>query len=318
MVPVLNQKLAIDHMWLMSRMACPPRYGLSAMTSQQRQPYVFGKTGVAVIPIYGVLAQRESELMSWFGGSSTNAIASAIVAAINNPGIDGVILDIDSPGGSTYGAEELAELIRDAAKIKPIFAIANSRAMSAAYWIGSAVGPDRFFAAPGSDVGSIGVFVLHEDISGMLEMDGIKVSCIHAGENKAELLSCTALSAEARAHLQLQVDVSYSAFVSDVALGRAVSDETVRRSFGGGRFYDASIAESMGMIDGIRTMRTLVSEVSKDHDMDEDEMMRAQMAIKEAWQSEEISGTCLSRLPAARFFETVKKRSRRLRLANIN
>ena len=321
MIPILRHRLAIDYGWLIPRLAIVgTRYVRHIPLSPQRSQVVSEK-GIAIIPVHGVLSQRQSEMMDWFGGTATESVAAAVVAAVNNQSINAVVLDVDSPGGMTYGIEETAGIIRTAAKMKPVFAIVNSRAMSAAYWLASAVGQGNLFAAPGSDVGSIGVFMLHEDISGMLEVAGIKVTCIHAGESKAELLSCMALSDEAKAHLQSQVDITHAAFVRDVAVGRGVSEAAVRASFGGGRFFDASVAANIGMVDGVRTMRDLMAEVGKKHDddMDDDEdMMMAQNEMRIAWKRAKTSGFNLFLAPAQQFCESVRERMRRLDLTTIN
>ena len=323
MIPILKHRLAIEYDWLIPRLAIfGNRHVQHVAVSQQRsQPMVVGGRGIAIIPVHGVLSQRQSEMMDWFGGTATESVAAAVVAAVNNQRINAVILDVDSPGGMNYGIEETVGIIRTAAGMKPMFAIINSRAMSAAYWLASAVGPGNLFAAPGSDVGSIGVFMLHEDISGMLEMDGIKVTCIHAGENKAELLSCMSLSDDAKAHLQQQVDITHAAFVRDVAVGRGVSEAAVRASFGGGRFFDAFAAANIGMVDGVRTMRDLLAAVGKIHDddMDDDEdMMMAQTQIRVAWERAKTPSFNLFLAPARQFTEAVRERSRRLDLTTIN
>ena len=66
-----------------------------------------------------------------------------------------IIFDLDSPGGVVYGVPELAAKIRAFRNTKPIYAVANSEAGSAAYWIGSAA--SKFYVTPSGQVGSIGV-----------------------------------------------------------------------------------------------------------------------------------------------------------------
>ena len=86
----------------------------------------------AVIPILGVLAQRVSPLEETSGATSTERIQTAIRQALADPNVGSIVLDVDSPGGMVYGSAELAELIYSSRGKKPIVAIANSLAASAA------------------------------------------------------------------------------------------------------------------------------------------------------------------------------------------
>ncbi|MFX8577776.1 S49 family peptidase, partial [Acinetobacter baumannii] len=88
-------------------------------------------------------------------------IQNDIVQYMNTASVRGILLDVDSPGGEVAGLAELAEFIAEAAKEKPIYAVANSLMASAAYWMSS--GATRIYAAPNSAVGSIGVVTAHVD-----------------------------------------------------------------------------------------------------------------------------------------------------------
>jgi hypothetical protein len=136
-------------------------------------------------------------------------------------------------------------------------AVANTEAMSAAYWLASQA--DRFFASPSARVGSIGVLSTHEDRSVKAEHDGIKTTIIHAGKFKAEGSPFAPLSEGAKAHLQALVDSMYAMFLKDVSLGRGVKASAVEDNFGQGRFFDAQGALDRGMIDGIATIDEVIA-----------------------------------------------------------
>lgn len=218
------------------------------------------KGRVAVLPVCGVIEQRYSALSYFFGGCSTDETGLALDAFLANPQIDAVVLDVDSPGGSIYGVGELADKIYQARGRKPIYAVANSMAASAAYWIGSAAG--NFICTPGGEVGSIGVFAMHADYSGALEAQGIKVTIAKAGRYKAEFSPYAPLSSDARDYLQERVDGSYTDFVKAVAQGRGVSPAEVRGKFGGGRSLDAATALEAGMIDRIATLDDVLGKLT--------------------------------------------------------
>jgi len=259
---------------------------------------------ISVLPVTGMISQRASIWQELFGGTSTESLSAAVASAANNSRVSAIVLDVDSPGGTVSGVQEAADIIAQARKAKPVYAVANSMALSAAYWLASAVGKGNFFGAPGAEVGSIGVFVMHEDFSAALEQDGVKISFIHAGEHKTEGNPFEPLSDDAKAHLQKQIDISYDAFVKSVARGRGVSDKRVREGFGGGRYFDASQAAEMGMIDGVIGLRDLVKKIGG-QPASEDERASVQSALEAAW----VAGT-----PQCVYVESEIQRRRRLRL----
>lgn len=177
-----------------------------------------------------------------------------------DPTLAGMVINIDSPGGWIDLVPETAAMIRKARRAdRPIVAVANTLAASAAYWIASAA--DELVVTPSGEVGSIGVYVLHEDVSKALEAEGINMQFISEGPRKVEINPFGALTPEASAALQARVRYSYDLFVADIAKGRKVSETVVRadpekseKHFGGGRVYGAKEAVRLGMADRIATL----------------------------------------------------------------
>lgn len=216
--------------------------------------------GVAVLPLFGVVAQRMNIMQEVSeGGTSTEMFGAAFDRAIGDSTVGAVVLNIDSPGGSVYGVEELTDKIYKARGSKPIYAVANSLAASAAYWIGSAA--DQFFVTPSGEAGSIGVLAMHTDWSSFNEKMGVTPSYIYAGKYKVEGHSDAPLDAEAKRAIQASVDGYYDSFLSAVARNRNVSAKTVRNDFGEGRVLRAQKAAEAGMVDGVKTLETVVSEL---------------------------------------------------------
>lgn len=216
------------------------------------RPAASVKGNVAVMPLFGVLAQRMDMMDEISGGTSTEKFTKQFQAAVADPSIKAIVLNVDSPGGSVYGTQELAEVIFEARAQKHIVAIANSCAASAAYWIASAA--DEFVVTPGGEVGSIGVITIHEDWSGAMEKAGVKPTLIRAGKFKYEGSYYEPLSDEAKAAIQEKVDVYYDAFVGTVARNRGVSVKEVKNGFGQGRMMTADAAKAAGMVDRIDTL----------------------------------------------------------------
>lgn len=206
---------------------------------------------IVVLPIMGVIAHRASMVEDVSGprGTSTEKVGRAFQAAVADPHVDGIVLDIHSPGGSVFGVEELANLIHGATK--PVLAHANAMAASAAYWLGSQAA--EFTVTPSGEVGSIGVLTVHEDISKRADQEGVKVSYVSAGQYKTEGNPFEPLGDEARQHLQSRVDAYHDTFVRAVARGRAVSQKDVRQNFGRGRLLGAEQALSLGMVDRVES-----------------------------------------------------------------
>ncbi len=222
-----------------------------------------GGGGIAVLPLYGVVTQRGNMVddVSGPGSVSTQAFAAALQDALNDDTVGSILIDIDSPGGSVYGVSELADQIYQARGKKPIVAIANSLAASAAYWIGSAA--SELYVTPGGEVGSIGVYAAHQDISQALELEGINVQLISAGKFKTEASPYGPLSDEARAAIQQSVDGYYAMFTKAVSRGRGVSVAQVRDGMGQGRCVSATDALSQDMVDGVMSFDDLVRKIQK-------------------------------------------------------
>ena len=210
---------------------------------------------VAVLPIYGTITQKGGGGFLDFlmgGGTSTEKFGALFSQVMADESVKAVILDIDSPGGSVFGVPELADTIFKARGGKPIIAVSNSLAASAAYWLASQA--DQIVVSPSAEVGSIGVYALHEDESKLLDDIGVKVTLIGAGKYKTEGNEFEPLSEEAQAAIQARVDDYYSMFVKAVARGRGVSESAVRGGFGEGRVVGAVDAVKLNMADRVATL----------------------------------------------------------------
>lgn len=214
-------------------------------------------SSVAVVPIFGTISHRASMLKRASGGTSVEDFAHDFRAAVRNPEVGAIVLDVDSPGGSTSGIEEIADEIFAARSQKRIIASVNSLAASAAYWMASSA--HEIAVTPSGHVGSIGVLGIHMDMSERTKAEGIKVSVVSAGKYKAEGSEFEPLSADARGHLQAIVDDRYDAFVRAVANGRGVSMKSVREGYGEGRLVTAKDALKMGMVDSIESIDQVLS-----------------------------------------------------------
>lgn len=213
-----------------------------------------GGFAIGVINIAGIIAQRAAQVddISGPGGTSTERVGAAFRAALADPAISAIVLNVDSPGGNVFGVQELTELIRGSRGQKPVVAQVNSTAASAAYWIASAA--DEIVVTPSGQVGSIGVVGVHEDVSAAAEKKGVKFTYISAGKYKTEGNPFEPLGDEAMAAKQAMVDGYYGDFVGAVSKGRGVPVAEIRDGFGQGRMVRAQDAVKAGMADRVATL----------------------------------------------------------------
>ncbi len=207
---------------------------------------------VGVLPIQGVIGERMNLLDDISGGTSSELISKQFRAMLNDSSVKAIILDINSPGGVARSTEEVATEIYNARGIKPIVAQINTCAASAAYWL--ATQADEVVVTPSGMAGSIGVYMLHEDISEMLAQEGIKETLVYSGEYKVLGNSFEPLSDEAKSIMQKNVDELAASFVKGVARGRNVSLATVNDRFGQGLTFNAQELVDRGMADTVGTM----------------------------------------------------------------
>ncbi|NPT61204.1 S49 family peptidase [Paraburkholderia elongata] len=216
---------------------------------------------IAVLRLYGVLVPRASDFAEQFGLAGVQRFTQDFRAALADDSIGGILIDVDSPGGSVYGVMELANEIYQARSQKPIFAVANSLAASAAFWVASSA--SEFFVTTGGEVGSIGVADLHTDVSGALNKVGISMTLVSAGKYKTEGNSFGPLTGEARAAMQTRIDAYYGAFTRNVARNRNVDVSKVRNGMGEGRTLSAQAARSENMVDGVATLDEVVNRLAR-------------------------------------------------------
>jgi signal peptide peptidase SppA len=249
--------------WALMPECIPAMLGRVAFSGREAKPVLTRGQGanqsgaIAVLSLTGVISQHPD----WFADTSIDQFSADLLAAVSDPAVCAILISIDSPGGSVYGVQELAGMMMAAREQKPIVAFANSLAASAAYWIGCSA--SEFYCTPGGEVGSIGVWQAHMDLSEALDHAGIKTTLISAGKFKTEGNPYQPLSEEAQAFMQSRVDDYYNDFVSMVATARGVDPDTVKNGMGQGRVLGAQDAKKANMIDGIMTFPQVVQRMQK-------------------------------------------------------
>lgn len=213
------------------------------------KPFLFDAArGIAVIEITGSLAHRQWTIGESSGITGYDGIGAQLEAALQDPEVRGVLLDVHSPGGEVAGAFALADRIAAARSVKPIAAIADEMAFSAAYLLAAAAG-DLVLAAETAEVGSVGVVALHLSFERWLANEGIKPTFIHAGARKVDGNPYEDMPPEVRDRLQGEVNAVYALFVARVAAWRGLSENAVRATEAG--TFMGRMAVAAGLADGI-------------------------------------------------------------------
>ena len=209
--------------------------------------------GVAIMKVLGPLVHRAGNFDRVSGLTSTERMGKDFDALAADASIGAIVLDLHSPGGSHYGLEEISDRIYAARNGKrPIIAIANDLAASAAYWIASAA--DEVWVTPGGLIGSVGTMLVHRENSAMQDKMGIKTTLFANSPKKIEGNSDQPLTEDASKELQRMVDDAADEFVAGVARNRGRSADTVLEKFGSGRVFSGEEAIRRGIADKVGTL----------------------------------------------------------------
>ena len=231
---------------------------------------------ISVIPIDGTIAKKAYGLDTLSGLRTTLDIKSDIQKAIADSGVSGIVLRIDSPGGTVDGTKELADYIKTASAEKPIVAYADGTMASAAYWIGSAA--NKVVAFDTSKVGSVGVVVSHQDRSKAEEEAGIKTTYIYQGKYKVSGNQSEPLSPESKEYIQKHVDTYYSLFVDAVAENRSIARDVVIKDIALGATFIGKEALELNLVDSIGSLDDAINlALTLGEEKMEDKAMKAQL-----------------------------------------
>ena len=265
---VFNTPLMIDQKKLSAILAVlAPRLGLeppavdAALLAEQRsrKPYAVTEAGIAVVEVSGSLVNRASGMDAQSGLTSYEQLGNEILEAATDPQVRGILLRLDSYGGEANGAWDVASLIEEAARLKPIWASVDDWALSAGYLLASAA--DRIWVTRTGGVGSVGIIAMHVDQSGWDAANGLRYTTIFAGARKNDFNPHEPLSDGARAVLEAEVDRLYGMFVDAVARRRSLSAADVRATEAGVFYGEDSVAR--GFADRVGTFREALAAMAE-------------------------------------------------------
>ncbi len=140
--------------------------------------------GIAVLPVSGTLVSKTRSLQPYSGMTGYNGIIARLQQAISDPGVDGILLDMDTPGGMVSGAFDCADIIARMRDLKPVWALANDMNCSAGQLIASSA--SRRLVTQTARTGSIGVMMAHSNYGAALKTNGVEVTLIYSGDHKVD------------------------------------------------------------------------------------------------------------------------------------
>lgn len=249
--------------------ALSPRLGIEMPESRaavvvndtrKRKPYTVTPEGIAIISVIGPLVKRQSGSFLSGGPTTYMQIESEFMDAVQDTEINGILFEVDSPGGESSGVFELSDLIYSQRGVKPIGCSVDGDAFSAAFAIASAA--DWVCLTKSGGVGSIGVWMLHVDRSAQNEEEGLKPTYIFAGARKIDGNPDAPLSAEALSVFQGEVDRIYGMFTDCVVRNCGLSADAVKATEAGLFFGDSAVAT--GFADQIGTFSDAMERMCED------------------------------------------------------
>lgn len=216
---------------------------------------------LAIVNVSGSLTVRDRSYNRYMGMVSYNEIRNAVFSALDSD-VDGIVLNMDTPGGSASGVSELAEFLAEVdASMKPIYTYSGTTMASGGYWLGS-MGRE-IYAGKLATVGSIGVITVHSSYEKMFKAEGVEHTVLRAGEFKALGSPYEKLDDKARSQIESQMNAIYDVFLETVADNRGTTVPALRANAAEGRVFVGTQAIEVGLVDHISSFDVAVSEISR-------------------------------------------------------
>lgn len=266
-MPRTALEMAASRAWLITAealdtiMAVADRQGdIEALETRLGRPLdntrsVTVRDGVAVIPVTGPVFRYASLFTAISGATATSVLATDIQAALDDPTVRAIVLNMDSPGGEATGINELADLIYRGRATKPIKAYVGGMAASAGYWLASAA--DEVIVDDTAELGSVGVVL---SLRKQEERPGAKTYEIVSSNapNKRPDIETEA----GRAQFQTRVDELASVFLDKVARNRDIPRDQVNDRFRQGGIATGALAVEAGLADRLGSLESLIAELA--------------------------------------------------------
>ncbi len=218
------------------------------------------KARILVVPIRGTIQDGG---MNSLNGQYNHGLTMEVLANVQeDKTIKGIILDVDSPGGTVYHSAQVWQMIKNlkASSDLPIYTSMGTMAASGGYYVAAAT--DKIFAAKETTTGSIGVIADYVNYSQLESKLGIEHNVMKSGAHKDIGSPNREMTEEDRIILQKMVDDSYLDFLKVVSTGRKLSMDKVKK-IADGRIYSGQQALDLGLVDEIGYMGDAIESMSE-------------------------------------------------------
>ncbi len=220
------------------------------------------KEKIKVVDVDGVISSNDAN----------DFVVEELKNAKEDPLVKGVILNVNSPGGSVYASERIANQIKALKEAeKPVYTVMGEMAASGGYYISAPT--DRIYASNETWTGSIGVIIQSYSLQGLFEKYGIKEQNITTGKMKDAGSQGRDMSKEEKEYFQGLVDSAFDRFVKIVSEGRGLSEREVRK-LADGRVYDGSQALANGLVDKIGDLDSAIGDMASENDLEDPMVIR--------------------------------------------
>ena len=212
---------------------------------------------ILVVNVDGMIASDDSN----------DFVVDELNKAATDDTISGVILHVNSPGGSVYASERIANKVKKIQENnKPVYSVMQELAASGGYYISAPC--DKIYASNETWTGSIGVIMQSYSLEGLFDKYGIKEQNITTGKMKDAGSPGSDMDKEEKEYFQGLVDSAFSRFVKIVADGRGMSEAEVKK-LADGRVYDGSQAKENGLIDNIGDLEAAANDMAETNNLDD-------------------------------------------------
>jgi len=213
---------------------------------------------IAIVKIQGAISSDSMKIPFQTSIATSSKIVEYLEAAEKSNAIKGIILEINSPGGTVLASKDIADKVKSIEK--PVVALIRDMGTSGGYWVASAA--DKIVADPMSVTGSIGVISAYLEFSELFEKYGITYEGLKSGELKDIGSPFKKLTDEERKILQSKIDRIHEYFIKEVSTNRKLS-EADTRELATGVYFLGEEAKELGLVDYLGS-RELAINVTKD------------------------------------------------------
>ncbi len=243
---------------------------IQAMTEAAQSQSEFGEFGymidrvgnVGIVTVSGHLVTRNAAYNRYYGRVSYDEIRNAVFAASDHPGVQAILLNMDTPGGAASGVSELSDFLDEVDKsVKPLYTYAGTMMASGGYWLGS-IGRE-IYASKLATVGSIGVITVHASYEQMYKDMGIDITVLRVGEFKALGTPYEKLDEKSKAQMESQMNTIYDVFLETVSENRKIPVQKLKKTAAEGRVFVGADSVTVGLVDRISSFDAAVEAISK-------------------------------------------------------